>query len=171
MKTTRNNILYYAATALIIETAAQLLWTILVFLFGSVLSIGFELCVDMSGYFMTIMAASMFVIVLLVLLSSLAHFYVGFAGRKNANNPQMGGRLYIFGIIMLVLSVIALFWDFSLLSLIHFVIVALYTVGAYELKTGKLGLSQYFGQAPKDNMDKDNIDKDEMDKKDTDKEQ
>ena len=38
MKTTRNNILYYASTALIIETAISLGFVLLVSLFGGILA-------------------------------------------------------------------------------------------------------------------------------------
>ena len=57
---------------------------------------------------------------------------------------------------------------FTFLSLIHLVIVALYAVGAYELKTGKMLLSQYFGQAPKIDMEKVDMDKVDMNKVDVD---
>lgn len=52
---------------------------------------------------------------------------------------------------------------FTFLSLIHLVIVALYLIGAYELKTGKMVLSQYFGQAQKVDMNKNDMDKVDMD--------
>ena len=171
MKTTRNNILYYASTALIIETAISLGFALLVSLFGGILASWLNRGNDVSGYFLGALGFSIFLLSLLAIVLSLAYFYAGFAGRKNADNPQAGSRLFIFGIIMLVISAISILMKFTFLSLIHLVIVALYAVGAYELKTGKLVLSQYFGQAPKENLDKDNIDKDEMDKKDTDKEQ
>lgn len=171
MKATRNNILYYSSTALIIETAISLGFALLVSLFGGILASWITRGNDVSDYFLTVMGSSIFLIALLAIVFSLAYFYTGFAGRKNADNPQMGSRLFIFGIIMLVLSAISILMKFTFLSLVHLVIVALYTVGAYELKTGKLVLSQYFGQTPKDGMKKENIDKDEMDKNDTDMEQ
>ena len=71
----------------------------------------------------------------------------------------MGGRLYTFGIIMLVLFILFLLKKLALFTLVQCVIVALYTIGAYELKTGKVVLSQYFGQVSK--VDMDNEDRDD----------
>ncbi len=154
MKTTRNNILYYASTALIIETAISLVFTLLVSLFGGFLASWFNRGIDVSGYFLGVLGFSIFFMALLAIVISLAYFYAGFAGRKNADNPQAGSRLFVFGIIMLVISIVFMLRKFNFLSLIHLVIVALYAVGAYELKTGKLVLSQYFGQASKVDIDK-----------------
>lgn len=64
---------------------------------------------------------------------------------------------------MLVISAISILMKFTFLSLIHLVIVALYLIGAYELKTGKMVLSQYFGQAQKVDMNKNDMDKVDMD--------
>lgn len=163
MKTTRNNILYYASTALIIETAISLGFALLVSLFGGILASGINRGNDVSGYFLGVLGFSIFFLALLAIVLSLAYFYAGFAGRKNADNPQSGSRLFIFGIIMLVISAISILMKFTFLSLIHLVIVALYAVGAYELKTGKMVLSQYFGQAQKVDMNKNDMDKVDMD--------
>lgn len=169
MKTTRNNILYYASTALIIETAISLGFALLVSLFGGIAASWLNRGTDVSGYFLGVLGFSIFFLALLAIVISLAYFYAGFAGRKNADNPQAGSRLFIFGIIMLVISAISILMKFTFLSLVHLVIVALYAVGAYELKTGKMLLSQYFGQAPKVDMDKFGMDKVEMDKVDMEK--
>ncbi|WP_412581819.1 hypothetical protein [Levyella massiliensis] len=163
MKTTRNNILYYASTALIIETAISLGFALLVSLFGGFLASWLNRGTDVSGYFLGTLGYAIFFVALLAIVISLAYFYAGFAGRKNADNPQAGSRLFIFGIIMLVLSAIFILHKFTFLSLIHLVIVALYAVGAYELKTGKMVLSQYFGQAQKVDMNKNDMDKVDMD--------
>lgn len=171
MKTTRNNILYYSSTALIIETAISLIVPFFVSIVGGLLVGGLSRSYDPSGYFLSVLGMSIFFVILLAILISLPFFYAGFAGRKNAGNPQMGSRLYIFGIIMLVISILFLLKKFTFLSLVHLVIVALYTVGAYELKTGKVVLSQYFGQTPKEGMEKVNMDKDDTDKNDMDMEQ
>lgn len=163
MKTTRNNILYYASTALIIETAISLGFVLLVSLFGGILASWINRGNDVSGYFLGVLGFSIFFLALLAIVLSLAYFYAGFAGRKNADNPQAGNRLFIFSIIMLVLSAISILHKFTFLSLIHLVIVALYLIGAYELKTGKMVLSQYFGQAQKVDMNKNDMDKVDMD--------
>ena len=84
MKTTRNNILYYASTALIIETAISLIMPFLVSLFGVLLVGGFSRSYDPSGYFLGVLGASIFFVILLAILLSLPFFYAGFAGRKNA---------------------------------------------------------------------------------------
>lgn len=154
MKTTRNNILYYAFTALIIETAISLVFTLLVSLFGGFLASWLNRGTDVSGYLLGALGFSLFFVTLLAIVISLAYFYAGFTGRKNADNPQASSQLFIFGIIMLVISIVFMLRKFNFLSLIHLVIVALYAVGAYELKTGKLVLSQYFGQASKVDIDK-----------------
>ena len=161
MKTTRNNILYYASTALIIETAISLGFALLVSLFGGILASWLNRGIDVSGYFLGVLGFSIFFLALLAIVISLAYFYAGFTGRKNADNPQAGRRLFIFGIIMLVLSILSLLKKFTFLSLVHLIIVALYAVGAYELKTGKLVLSQYLGQASKVDMDKVEVNKDD----------
>ncbi|WP_282918887.1 hypothetical protein [Levyella massiliensis] len=163
MKTKRNNILYYASTALIIETAISLGFALLVSLFGGIAASWINRGNDVSGYFLGVLGFSIFFLALLAIVLSLAYFYAGFAGRKNADNPQAGSRLFIFGIIMLVISAISILMKFTFLSLIHLVIVALYAVGAYELKTGKMLLSQYLGQAPKVDMNKNDMDKVDMD--------
>lgn len=163
MKTTRNNILYYASTALIIETAISLGFALLVSLFGGILASWINRGNDVSGYFLGVLGFSIFFLALLAIVLSLAYFYAGFAGRKNADNPQSGSRLFIFGIIMLVISAISILMKFTFLSLIHLVIVALYLIVAYELKTGKMVLSQYFGQAQKVDMNKNDMDKVDMD--------
>lgn len=168
MKTKRNNILYYASTALIIETAISLGFALLVSLFGSIAASWLNRGTDVSGYFLGVLGFSIFFLALLAIVLSLAYFYAGFAGRKNADNPQAGNRLFIFGIIMLVLSAISILHKFTFLSLIHLVIVALYLIGAYELKTGKMVLSQYFGQAQKVDMNKNDMEKNDMDKVDMD---
>ena len=160
MKTTRNNILYYASTALIIETAISLGFALLVSLFGGFLASWLNRGTDVSGYFLGTLGYAIFFVALLAIVISLAYFYAGFAGRKNADNPQAGSRLFIFGIIMLAIFILH---KFTFLSLIHLVIVALYAVGAYELKTGKMVLSQYFGQAQKVDMNKNDMDKVDMD--------
>lgn len=171
MKTTRNNILYYASTALIIETAISLGFALLVSLFGGFLASWLNRGTDVSGYLLGPLGFAIFFVALLAIVLSLAYFYAGFTGRKNADNPQMAGRLYIFGIIMLSLSAVSLLRKFTFLSLVHLVIVALYAVGAYELKTGKVVLSQYFGQTPKDGMEKVNVNTDDTHKNDMDIEQ
>lgn len=168
MKTTRNNILYYASTALIIETAISLGFALLVSLFGGFLASWLNRGTDVSGYFLGTLGYAIFFVALLAIVISLAYFYAGFAGRKNADNPQAGSRLFIFGIIMLVLSAISILHKFTFLSLVHLVIVALYAVGAYELKTGKMVLSQYLGQAQKVDMNKNDMNKNDMDKVDMD---
>lgn len=164
MKTTRNNILYYASTALIIETAISLGFVLLVSLFGGILASWINRGNDVSGYFLGVLGFSLFFVTLLAIVISLAYFYAGFTGRKNADNPQASSRLFIFGIIMLVISIVFMLRKFNFLSLIHLVIVALYAVGAYELKTGKLVLSQYFAQSSKVDIDKDNGDMVDIDK-------
>lgn len=140
----------------------------MVSLFGGILASWINRGNDVSGYFLGVLGFSIFFLALLAIVLSLAYFYAGFAGRKNADNPQAGNRLFIFGIIMLVLSAISILYKFTFLSLIHLVIVALYLIGAYELKTGKMVLSQYFGQAQKVDMNKNDMDKVDMDQVDMD---
>ena len=159
MKTTRNNILYYSSTALIITSAISLIMPFFVSIVGGLLAAGLTRSYDLSGYFLGTLGASLFLVNLLAILIHLPFFYAGFIGRKNADNPQMGGRLYTFGIIMLVLFILFLLKKLALFTLVQFVIVALYTIGAYELKTGKVVLSQYFGQVSK--VDMDNEDRDD----------
>lgn len=113
MKTTRNNILYYASTALIIETAISLGFALLVSLFGGFLASWLNRGTDVSGYFLGTLGYAIFFVALLAIVISLAYFYAGFAGRKNADNPQAGSRLFIFGIIMLVLSAIFILHKFT----------------------------------------------------------
>ena len=96
MKTTRNNILYYASTALIIETAISLGFTLLVSLFGGIAASWLNRGTDVSGYFLGVLGFSIFFLALLAIVISLAYFYAGFTGRKNADNPQAGRRLFIF---------------------------------------------------------------------------
>lgn len=82
MKTTRNNILYYASTALIIETAISLGFALLVSLFGGILASWINRGNDVSGYFLGVLGFSIFFLALLAIVLSLAYFYAGFAGRK-----------------------------------------------------------------------------------------
>lgn len=60
MKTTRNNILYYASTALIIETAISLGFALLVSLFGGILASWINRGNDVSGYFLGVLGFSIF---------------------------------------------------------------------------------------------------------------
>lgn len=140
---TRNKILYYSSIALLIKTALGLLLGVLSLLSGGLIALGLGQAFGADSALMGVVGASLMIVMLFALLVDALHLYAAIMGYKYADNTQVAHRLFILGVIMCVLAVIALLRDFGFFELLHLAIVGLYTVGAYELKTGKMVLSQH----------------------------